>query len=80
MKFIKAHILQMDTPHLGYIAADKITSIHSVTMVKPAPDSTEEDPKTTTEQVTVVNIAGQQPVFVTETPRVLLTQLTKKEA
>lgn len=77
MAFVKVHILQMEKEHLGFIAVDKITSMHSITMVQPAPDSTEEDPKTVQTTVTVVNIAGQPPVFVKESPRMLLCQIKK---
>lgn len=80
MKFIKAHILQMDTEHLCYIDAEKITSMHTMTMCKPGPEVVEgEEPTTITETVTVVNLAGQQPLFVKESPRMLLTEI-KKEA
>lgn len=77
MNLIRVHILQMDTEHLGYISADKITSVHAITMTQPAPDSTEEDPKVITKEVTVVNIQGQQPVFVRESPRLIASQARK---
>lgn len=76
MKWIKVHILQREQEHLGYINADKITSIHTLTMVQPGAEAPEgKEPQVIETTVTVVNIEGQTPVFVKESPRQLMNQM-----
>lgn len=67
--FIKVTVLQMEKEHVGYIDSDKITSMTSISMMVPAPSAPEgEEPEPIEKEVTIVNIAGQQPMFVAETP------------
>lgn len=67
--FIKVTVLQMEKEHLGYVASDKITSMSTITMMVPGQDVQEgEEPTTQEREVTVLNIAGQQPMFVAESP------------